>query len=340
MSSKYQIIAWNRRIRSHRLKLLVVLACRALRIRHLSLRLDPVLGCNLHCAMCPFTATRRQGSPSGAFSEQDLRRLASMFFPRTRQLAVGCSYEPTLNSHYLEVVRLGKQAGIPHVGLVTNGQLLDRDAIQLLAESGLDEITISLHGVEAATYEELMQGARYDRLHAVLALVAAVRAVTPGSRPALRLNYTVCRRNLVELGRLIDVFGQYGIDVLQVRPMFGDYYPTGRFTAEDQPRYQAIVRGLCAQCRAGGITLLANLEDPYYQTPNYGSIVLPAVYLYVDPGRVWRDDFDWRHESYDQYCRRTHFARGLLRDVCRSRARVASKVIGYQDAACYDVYTD
>ncbi|MFB0509227.1 MAG: hypothetical protein ACETVX_01910 [bacterium] len=36
----------------------------------------------------------------------------------------------------------------------------------------------------------------------------------------------------------------------------------------------------------------------------FPDLLLITIYRDVLPGRVWREDFDWRNETYDQFCNR------------------------------------
>jgi len=36
------------------------------------------------------------------------------------------------------------------------------------------------------------------------------------------------------------------------------------------------------------------------------------VLRYINPQIVWKGDFDWRHESYREYCRRIGWRKTLL----------------------------
>src|SRR5204862_8008660 len=61
--------------------------------------------------------------------------------------------------------------------LFTNGAALDGDRARALAAAGLDELCISVHGFDAATYERVMEGLSFARLrHNLDEVVAAADA--------------------------------------------------------------------------------------------------------------------------------------------------------------------
>jgi len=337
MLSVYGLLRIHQRLPGHRLALVGVLLARRLGVRHLSVRLDPAARCNLACRVCPSVALQSRADRPAAFTRPELERLAAMLFPRALQVVIGCSFEPTVYGGFLDLVSLARAWRVPWVGLTTNGQLLRAEHLRELAVRGLGELTLSTHGVRPATYERLMAGASHTRLHELLRAIRDQRASGQVARFRLRLNYTVNRENLAELAELLDAYGGYGIDVLQIRPVFGGPAPELHLQAADLPQYQALLAQLARGCRERRILLLANRRDPLHVAAAPAIAVLPAVYLYVDPHCVWREDFAWRTESYDQYCRRIGLDRRLWRDLFRSRDALVQAAGRYADSLKYDV---
>src|SRR5262249_8424120 len=154
------------------------------------------------CGMCFFSdPSWRKKNMRGRFRKADVERLAKMFFKEALQVQIGCAMEPTMFGDYPWLVEIAKRYRVPFVGFNTNGQLLTERAFERMAVLGLDEITLSTHGVRADTYESLMQGANFQRLHATLSLIDRVRERLDdrlAGGPRLRLNYTVCPKSLDE----------------------------------------------------------------------------------------------------------------------------------------------
>src|SRR5690554_4304396 len=104
----YTLLHLHRRIKSRRLKLLGLFFASHLGFRHLSIRLDPVLGCNLACRMCYFSSSEYRRKNQGMMDIEVLEEMARVMFPRAFQLVVGCGAEPTKHKDYLELFRLAK----------------------------------------------------------------------------------------------------------------------------------------------------------------------------------------------------------------------------------------
>lgn len=310
------LVRLNRAVRSNRVKFAAVLAAEMLGMRYLMVRLDPATACNLRCGMCYFSNPNWFEHNGGQrLTIEEIDRLARFFFPQTLQLFLGCAGEPTIYKNWPDLIRMAKAFGVPFVSLTTNAQLLDRRANERAVANGLDEVVVSAHGVTPTTYEGLMRNASYERLHRNLADLSAVRDESGAGRPRIRVNYTVNPDNLDELDQFFDRFGDYGIASLQIRPMID---MGGAHRRRDLPveRYRQTVDRLAATCCERGVTLLANREDPNYAKENPFAVVYDAAVLrYVGPMGVWRNDFDWRRETYRGYKRRSHYRRFLARSV-------------------------
>lgn len=322
----YRLLKLNRRLGSHRLKFAGLLGLYWLRRRHLWLRFDPVMSCNLRCQMCYFSDPEFTRNHTGHFSPPEIERIAEAFFPWTAQLYVGCGTEPTTYKHFIDIVALGKKHRVPMVGLVSNGQLLTAEHLECLVARGLDELTLSIHGVTRQTYERMMRRASFDKFLAVLDQLEEIKKDHRANLPQLRLNYTVNPDNLDELAGFFEVFGKYSIRTLQIRPIvdLGNTEYTKKDLAPHAAKYNRILTGIEAKCREKGIRLLANYEDVSYEKPSTRAALASEAVVYLSPQSVSKPGFDWRKENYLEYCRRTGWSSTLLRKIVAPASHLAS----------------
>ena len=315
----------NRAVRSPRLKFAAILLADVFRLRHLVVRLDAVNGCNLRCGMCFFSdADWRAEHMKGRFSKPDIERLAAMFFGDALQVHIGCAMEPTMFRDYPWLVETAKRHLVPFVGFTTNGQMLRDAPFERMVRAGLDEITVSSHGVTRENYETLMVGGSYDALHSALAMIDSVKRRLGTTKPRLRFNYTVCPSNLDELEHFFDVYGAYQIATLQMRPIadFGNTTYTDKDLTPHLDRYNAIIDSMITECRPRNITLLANKFDPTHKQPNPAAAVyVEGILRYLNPNVVWREDFDWRSVDYRTHKRQIGWRPRLLRRALGGRFR-------------------
>ncbi|PWD98000.1 radical SAM protein [Marinilabilia rubra] len=299
----YTLLRLHQRIKSRRLKLLGLLAASKFGLRHLSIRIDPVLGCNLACRMCSFSSAEFRKKQKGALTKEEMEGIARVLFPRSFQLMVGCGAEPTKHPGYLELFKLAKKYGVPDIGIVTNGQTLKRHDIEVMKETGVREITLSVHGVKKGTYEKFMTGASYEKFLEVMANIKQIREQSGDKKkPAIRINYTVNSENLEELKDFFEVFRQLPVDVLQIRPIMdiGGKYRK-QLTEDLIPKYNETIRILEEECGQRNIRLLANTMDASYDKPNHDSDIAGLVYTYISPKTAGQLDVNWQQSSFSEY---------------------------------------
>jgi molybdenum cofactor biosynthesis enzyme MoaA len=302
------------RLAPARLKYAAVLLADIVRARHLIVRLDPIMACNLRCGMCYFSDEKfLPPGPVRRFSREDVERLAEQFFPLALQVHIGCGTEPTMYKGYANLVALARKQKVPFIGFTTNAQLLTAPHMRTMIESGLTEITLSTHGVHKETYERLMVGASWDTYHANVRMLCDLKKEIGVANPRLRINYTVNSSNLRELREFFTRFDGYDISVLQIRPMdnIGDTAYHWEDLSSIAGEYRDIVGELQQQCRDRGIRLMAG--EPEVRAENkYATVYETAVLRVLNPNTVWRDDYDFRSMTYREYLKKAGFRREVL----------------------------
>ena len=337
----YELLRLNRMVKDHRIKCLGVVVADLMGLRHLSIRLDPFLGCNLRCRMCHFSSDEYRDRKAERMPLPDFERIAQILFPKAVQVVLGCAAEPTPHPDLPEMVRIAKRRhGVPHVGVVTNAQLLTRDLAARLVGAGVDEFTVSVHGARPETYEFLQPPAKWDRLHAALAELTDLSSRT-GADFKVRINFTANPMNRSELSGFFDAFGMHKIDILQVRTIF-DLGRTAYSDRNLEPHLRELedIRGrLREDCRRRGTLLLCPsfLAKASGPVPDPSTLLLPLLLRYVSPQVVWKDDFRWREESYEDYLGRVGWHRRLLRMALSSREKAASQVENAHRSLGYEV---
>ena len=315
-STTASLVRLNRAIKNNSIKFLGVYMADVLGLRHTIVRFDPISACNLRCQMCYFSNPQWAQDNRGKFSQAEIEKIAREFFPRALQVYIGCSMEPTVYKDFPSLVKLASTYRVPFISMVSNGQLITEAHLDRLIDYGLTELTLSTHGVCKETYERLMVNASYDKFLTLLSSLKRLKQAKGSSTPRLRLNYTVNPDNLAELQNLLDVFGEFEVDTLQVRPIIdlGDVAYTRKDLTPFLSRYNEILESLAKQCSRRGTRLLFNRWDPTYATPNtYASVYTAGVVRFVRPGNVWADGFNIMEESYEAFSKRSGFRQRMLR---------------------------
>lgn len=337
----YSLLRLVTSIRSPRLKLAGIWVFHMLGRRYLGLFIDPVLGCNYRCRMCYFSEPDVRERMHGYMTEDELRGVAKAFFGRALKLQIGCGAEPTIYKNLPKVVALGKEYEIPYISVTTNGVLLTEEKIEQLVNVGLNELTISLHGITKETYEYMMQGGDFDRF---LTLVEALKAVKKRHPEfAIRVNYTMNADNTAELVKFWDLFANLSLSVVQIRPIqpLDDHTAYRNFDLRPiLALYDHVVIPFVAACREHNVVCIypekenlcalveeVNPSDDFDAYQHY-------AYCNLRPSYHWRADFDISYDTYDGYARRHGLAAEMLKRIFLRKNRVrqveATKRMNYK----------
>jgi len=311
----YYLQKINRLIKSDFLKNFGIWIFHILKKRYLIIYLDPILACNLRCKSCYFSNEIKRKELKGTFKNEDLPLIAKAIFGKALKLQIGCGAEPTLFRNNSEIIRLAKENGIAYISMTSNANLLDEAEIISLLDAGLDELTISMHGIVQETYEFLMPNASYPKLLEVIDSISNLKSRFPEFK--LRLNYTVNNLNLAELNQFFSVFGNYSIDILQIRilrDIGGDIRSIDKDDSFNTILEQTL-HLLHIECKKRNINFIAPEIDGSVKDENESNEIISATYCYISPKTFWREDFDWRNETFDQYSKRSNYSLKLFKNI-------------------------
>lgn len=180
--------------------------------------------CNDHCIFCLDSNTH-----NGEMREREEVRQQIVDGRRngaTRLILSGG--EPTIHPNYVDFIRLGRQAGYRKIQTVTNGRLFSYgDFLKRCLDSGLSEITFSVHGPNAKIHDALVgtKGAFEEEM-------AGLKGALADGRPIVNIDVVVNRGNVKQLPEMLRKFTEMGVhefDLLQVVP-FGRAFAEGKDT--------------------------------------------------------------------------------------------------------------
>ncbi len=304
--------------------------------RNIGVFIDSILACNYSCRMCYFSNEEERRKRSGAkMTEEQMKHVAQSIFRRALKLQIGCGAEPTMDMKgALQLVQLGKQHGVPYISMTSNAALLQYDKLLPLVEAGLDELTISLHGIHRETYQSMMgKNANYDAFLSTLQGIKKIKETYPHFD--VRVNYTMNADNVEELADFDRLFADVPIDQLQLRPIrqIGESSYTNFDLTHVSECLETVIRPLAERCRAKGIIVLfpekINIDrfaGKETANPRENLIAL-FTYINITPNSYPRHDIHFEEEDYEGYSKRV----GLAKQIWRS--------IWISDAACAQIET-
>ncbi len=207
--------------------------------------------CNLRCTHCELEAGERR--PDEMSGDEALALAGDL-------ASLGCSEvsltggEPLLRGDWADIAARLASRGI-QVKVVTNGLLVDDEAVARMIEAGVTGVSVSLDGMrevhDAIRVPAARMSSRWD---------LALRAVDLLASSALRTAVItqVHRRNIDDLESMYELLVDHGVDAWQVQLTYplGRLLSTGRdhlVRPADLPRLEALLAGLVTDGRVAVI---------------------------------------------------------------------------------------
>ena len=329
-----------------RMKLAALWTMHVTKRRYIGVFIDTVLACNYRCQMCYFSnEEERKQRLSGKLTNEQLTHIARSVFHRTIKLQIGCGAEPTMDINgALQLVQLGKAYGVPYIALTTNGALLSYDKLHALVEAGLDELTISLHGIHRETYEQLMgPTAKYDAFLTLLESIRRIKKEFPLFD--VRVNYTMNADNVDELVDFDNLFKDVPISQLQLRPVrkIGESAYRNFDLTHVAECLDTVVHPLAERCRKQGITVLfpehIHVErfEGKEKTSARENLIALFTYINITPKSYPNHDIRFEKEDYESYSRRRHIGKRLFRNIFASQKKCLEEEQSLTNSLNYDI---
>lgn len=320
----YLLLKLNNFVKNPRLKFLGLLMYHVLKKRYISVQFDPVNACNLRCKMCYFTDKDYVKTLKGIFPKEDLSLLGKAVFNRAAKLQIGCGTEPTLYKNIDAILEVAQKYNVPYVSMTTNANLIEKESLEKWIQLGLNEITVSLHGVNKESYENFMSKGKFDRFLLSLTYITELKAKYPHFK--LRINYTFNEDNFTELKDFWNVFSQINIDYLQIRPIdnIGNTEYQNFSLEKIQPIYNEVYEGLLKKAIQKQTQLIAPKSIRFSHKESINSVIQPFTYCYISPTAFWKNNFNWKEETYNQYAKRSQLSFRLLKLIFAKKATILS----------------
>jgi cyclomaltodextrinase len=213
--------------------------------------------CNLKCAHCITLAPERTAHGSArSMTPFVVARLGAALRHAEHIGFVhgGESLTSPLFFEFMQAIRDARGDEPVMVHLLTNGMLLSRSMTEKLVRAGVRSISVSLDGASATTNDAVRSGARFAKLMQHLEDAAKARR-EGGFDLRLGLTTVVLPNNLDELGRVVDIAADLGLDWVK----FEELVPATPWARTsllrlDDDRARSAVRAACAHATARGIT--------------------------------------------------------------------------------------
>lgn len=174
--------------------------------------IEPTRRCNLSCPMCPVGSNR-------TYKTQDMplerfRKVIGEMGPFLVHLMLHNYGESFLHGDIYRMIEYAKKEGIPDVNVSTNGHFLDPSR---LADSGLDEIMISLDGITQESYAKYRQGGKLEKVLGNIRGLCEEKKKRPGEKPLMELQFIIMKHNQDEMEGFRKLAAELGADRIRFK---------------------------------------------------------------------------------------------------------------------------
>lgn len=180
------------------------------------LMVEPTNFCNLKCPLCP-SGNGQMTRPRGKMDLQDYQRLIDQVGDKLLLLMLWNQGEPFINPCFTEMVRYARQRRIPTLTSTNGHYIRTPEQARALVEAGLDEIIVSLDGVDQQTYERYRVGGKIEKVFSGVRLLSQAKKDLGRSTPLINLQFIVFKHNEAELQEAENLARQLGADKFLVK---------------------------------------------------------------------------------------------------------------------------
>lgn len=193
---------------------------RAVEVRSLPyvLNIDTVNACNLACPFCP-TGTNQLHRKKSRLSFDEVRRIIDLTESHVLAVRFYNWGEPFINPEIFEMIRYAGARGL-HTSVSSNLSLKGEGLAERILDSGLDNLHVSVDGLEQETLEPYRRKADAVRVYDNIRDIVAQRQRRGSSTPRMELVFLVFQHNEHEVPRLAAVGRELGVDAFNASPAF------------------------------------------------------------------------------------------------------------------------
>ena len=163
--------------------------------------------CNVTCTMCPpairFDFLGVELDPYYRLTLNEYNKITAGARIATAHF-VGAYAEPLLNKEIFALVANAKSKGA-FTAITTNAMALSRDFGLRLLNSGLDMMTISLHGATKAVAEGIMQRSNFERIVQNIRIFQGLKKSRGQMKPEIYFNYVTQKANAADMPAFVDL---------------------------------------------------------------------------------------------------------------------------------------
>lgn len=168
------------------------------------LQLEPTTRCNFTCGFC---CGRHMPQEDLAWDTFEATLAA---FPDLAHVELQGEGESLLHRRFFDMVEALRARNVK-VSFITNGSLLSPTAVERLLTAGIEKVSVSIESPDEVGFQEI-RGGKLSKVVKNLEHLMAEKRRLGLVRPKVGLSVTVLRRTQHELGAILALYRQLGLD--------------------------------------------------------------------------------------------------------------------------------
>ncbi len=180
-----------------------------------AISVEPAAVCNLHCPQC--TVGRGELLRQADFMDLSLyRKIIDELGNKLWYVLLYFQGEPFLSKDFFEFVKYASDKKI-YTATSTNGHYLTAENCEKIVKSGLDEIVISLDGLNVDEYARYRKGGDFDRVVEGIKRLAETKKMLNSKKPVITLQFIVFSHNEKSAGGFKSFAKSLGADIAELK---------------------------------------------------------------------------------------------------------------------------
>jgi len=269
----------------------------------LSLFIEPTNICNLKCPLCP-TGNGLLTKKKGYMGLKNYKKVIDKLGPTAFSVTLWNYGEPSLNKEFFEMIKYAKLKGLKVI-TSTNGILFkNKDNIQKLIDSGLDELVLAVDGATDETYSKYRKNGNFQVLVEGIKELSKLKKEKKSYFPFLSMQFIIMKENEHEVEEIQNLAKDLGVNELILKTvfLFNDPSKAEKFLPLNKEYSRYVDNEKCKDSFIPGCDGLWTGVNI-----NYDGSVVVCCFDYSESflvGNIFEDDFEndiWNSEQMQKF---------------------------------------
>jgi MoaA/NifB/PqqE/SkfB family radical SAM enzyme len=204
-----------------------------LKITPFAVSIEPHKGCNLQCTGCEL-GTNVLSRSNGSMSIYDFKKVLQQLPKTVFHINLHFQGEPLLNKSLPDMISLAVKKKF-FISFSTNALLLTKERIDMILNSGLQHLIVSVDGYNQTSYEQYRKGGNFQDLQKNIQCLVQRRNELNKKYPLIELQTIVFSFNELHLDDIKKFANKIGVDALTFKTAYAidlkqapDYLPMNK----------------------------------------------------------------------------------------------------------------